>query len=200
MNDLDLIAVSMNNMGIVAKHLGKYYTALDNFHIGLLIALIMGNERKIATGLHNVGIIHDVLGEIHYDNEEYDFAFKEFDEALNLYEQCWTIEDKLKYEMGKSQVKNDIGMVYLHQDKHDEAISYFKESLAIKQKIGHYEGIYNNLYNIGLSYIDKDNYNQALPYLEDALDMAISIGNQKEIDKVNYELDKIKRDGEFRAG
>lgn len=192
-NDLDHIAVSLNNIGIVNKHLQQYNTALDNFHMGLFIALIMGNDRKITTGLHNVGIIHDILGENHYDNKEYDLAFQEFDKALNLYQQCYDIEEKLNDEMGKSKLKNDIGMIYLHKDEYDKALSYFEESLAMKQKIGHYEGIYNNLYNIGLVYIDKDEYDKALPYLKDALEMAKSIGNQKEIDKVNHEINKITR-------
>ena len=185
-------ATALNNMGIVNKHIYELGTALKNFEESLSIAKKIDDNRKIYDNLLNIGILYDIIGEALYNLKKYNLASEIFDDALKIYQDCYNFDEKLNYPMGMSKVKNNIGLIYFHKKEYDLAVKYIQESMEIKEEIGHYEGIYNCIYNIGLIYSDKEDNRNALIFFEKALNMAIHIGNQQEIDKVKYEIDKIR--------
>ncbi|MBK8367373.1 MAG: tetratricopeptide repeat protein [Bacteroidetes bacterium] len=72
---------------------------------------------------------------------------------------------------------NNIGMVYVQQNKTDEAIQFFEKSLAICQSIGDKEGIGTSYLNMGAIYQDKKQFYDANANYFKALEIYETIGD-----------------------
>ncbi len=113
-----------------------------------------------------------------------DIAYKKYstapDECIKLGEQALALSEKLKWQKGKADALNAIGLGYIAKRDYEKALSFFEQSLKIYEEINDKKGISSELAYIGIVYQDLSNYPKALEYIEKALKIAEEIG-----DKIN---------------
>jgi CHAT domain-containing protein/tetratricopeptide (TPR) repeat protein len=91
--------------------------------------------RKAST-LHNMGVVHDELGQ--------------HSEALKFYAQALTIRKVIQDPAGGGATLNNMGLVYQGQQQHSTALKYYQNSLALRRAAKDRPGEATTLNNIGL--------------------------------------------------
>jgi len=112
----------------------------------------LGNKQQIAKCLINLGVLKFSL-------KHYDAAVKQFREAL-------LIADALNDLELAATCNNNIGAIYMVQDKLDSSIAYLEEGskqLNLQDNEIEQADVYNNLANV---YIKQKNFKMAETYLE----------------------------------
>lgn len=79
---------------------------------------------------------------------------------------------------GEDAVLNNIGNIYLSQERYAEALDYYQQSLAIDRELGERAGPGITLGNIGNVYDEQDQYTEALDYYQQALAIHREVGNR----------------------
>ena len=103
--------------------------------------------------------------------ENYLSALEKFKESLDLYQ-------KSNDDLGKSQVSNNIGLIYAKLGNSSKALEYYQKSLFTYQKIGDQEGESSTLNNIGRIYSRSGDFTQALAYYQKSLLISKNIKDQ----------------------
>jgi signal transduction histidine kinase len=143
---------ALNGLGIVHDQTGKYDTALGYYFKAVQIFEKAGYTNKASGSLKNSGNIYRVL--------------KEYDKAHDILQQALA---KQTDSTRIAKILNDIGLVYLDQEKSLKARTYFQ--LLVNQYSGHMDDQLkaNTLNNIGITYSYMKNYQEALKYYQAAL-------------------------------
>lgn len=147
-----------------------------------------GDQRQMLAA--NLGM----LGELYYRTRRPQLARKQYDEALNIYQ-------NLKLESGKAEIYGRIGHLYEKRQLYDSAFYFQRKALAAYQLDRHIEGAAKIYENIGSIYEDLERYDSAYYYFNKAYTLNRQDGNARaQVEVVNNLGDVLRKTGRFREG
>ena len=109
--------------------------------------------------------------------------FGEYDNSLELYQQCLDIELKKlgKHHLDEAAAYNNIGSVWNKKGEYDKALDFYQRCLDIELKtLGKkHPSVSTSISNIGLVWDNKGEYDKALEFYQQSLDIQLkALGNQ----------------------
>lgn len=110
------------------------------------------------------------IGNLYYNKENYEFAFKYLNDALHLYE-------KQGDKSGIAASYTNLGNVLADNNNVGKGIEYYFKSIKIGIEIGDDIGVAMNYNNLGDSYITLKQYKEADSYFQKALIIATKENN-----------------------
>src|SRR5690554_2692839 len=153
--------------GISFRLRGDYLTALEYYQKCLALREEMGDKKRVAGSLNNIGLIY-------YNRDQYPKALDYYQRSLKIYEE---IGDRL----GAANVLNNIGIIYVNHSDKSKALAYFQKSLMIYEEEGNEKAIADCQTNIGNSYKDLGDFKKSLVYHKKSLAIYEKIGDRKGI-------------------
>lgn len=177
-------AISLNNVGYLAKFQGDIPKALNYYSKSLKIHEKINYYNGIASTLINIGLIYQNQGDINkalecferslkiYENigDKYFTAItlnnigslydtpKDITKSLVFYERSLNVFMEINNKEGVSYSLNNIGFVYYILGENLKSLEYFSKSLKIREEINDKSGISNSLNNIGSIYRKQNKY------------------------------------------
>ncbi|MDX2241599.1 MAG: tetratricopeptide repeat protein [Leptolyngbyaceae cyanobacterium bins.302] len=112
-----------------------YGNGYSDATLGESVATRNTHFRK-ASALHNMGVVHDELGQ--------------YSEALKFYAQALVIRKNIEDRAGEAATLNNMGLVYQEQQQYSTALKYYQNSLALRRTAEDRPGEATTLNNIGL--------------------------------------------------
>jgi predicted ATPase len=103
----------------------------------------------------------DIIGQIQR-------ATGEYDEALEQYEKCLEISEKIDYRRGIGQAFSNIGSTHLMKGDLSLALEFFKKGRSIWEEIWDLREIGYSNYNLGRVYFYKGDFDRTLEYLHES--------------------------------
>ncbi|MFX0051563.1 MAG: tetratricopeptide repeat protein [Candidatus Hermodarchaeota archaeon] len=159
----DLLARSLNNIGLIHQYKGDLETALDYYSRSLALFEEIGNPQLIAVSLNNIGLIYWKKGELETALDYYQRSLPAFEKIGNLQQIAISLVN--------------IGQVYQYKGDLDTALDYFQKSLRIRGKIGNDQDIADSLNSIGQNYHLKGDLDTAYTFLLKSLAIRKELGN-----------------------
>ncbi len=163
LNDQFNIGNSYIGFGICYDKSGDFEKALSNYFKALKAYEAAGNIKKQGGCLKNIGNTYRVL-------RTYEKAFEFFQQASEKFMIA-------KDSVGLSNVTNDLGLLYMDQEKIDSAINYFTNVITIYKKHAIKEVNAFALNNLGLCNVRKNNFENAYNYFSASLEAMKKISN-----------------------
>jgi tetratricopeptide (TPR) repeat protein/predicted regulator of Ras-like GTPase activity (Roadblock/LC7/MglB family) len=102
----------------------------------------------------------------------------EYDKALESYEKCLRMQERIDDREGLAIALGNIGVVHADMGEPDRALEFYEKSLREEEKIGNQEGIAATLNNIGLVLFETGELDRALEFYEKSLWTKEKIGDQ----------------------
>ena len=180
--DIQGIANTSNNIGLIYEERGNYKMALEYFSESLQNHIDIGNEKDIAEVKNNISLAYHGLGL--YDNE-----LENCTEALKYFEKAGD-----ERNMGKAL--NNIGRAFCSKEIYDSAIVYQKRAYEQFKKIDDISEMAKTLNNIGAAYYQLKVLDEAEKYLKSSLDIQSTSGSTKEEANAFINLGLIYRERE----
>jgi tetratricopeptide (TPR) repeat protein len=143
---LDLF-IKLGNEECVQGNLQK---ALIYYHEILKKAQYIGDLKRIASCLNNMGIVYSEKGDL--------------DTALEYYENALKIDRDIGYSQGEANVLDNMGIVYSEKGDLDTALEYYEKALKIDRDTGYNEGEAIDYRNIAAVYRKKGDLEKAGTY------------------------------------
>jgi signal transduction histidine kinase/DNA-binding response OmpR family regulator len=137
---------------------------------------------------HNVLVtsrIYNSLGGLARDKENYD-------SALLYYEKAIAVMNEARDDYRMAEVLNNIGIVYLRQDKLDTGLKYFLQSSARAKETGNLRAQILSAVNIGNILIEQKKFSEAEQIELSALNVAKALGDKTQVLQVYLSLAAIK--------
>jgi tetratricopeptide (TPR) repeat protein len=97
-------------------------------------------------------------------------AQKEFENALEYYQQSLRIARELKDASTQSTVLSNLGNIKMYSGHLEEARSYYHEAMALDEALGNAEGLNRVAWNLGLIYQKLGDDEQAVIYMRKWVD------------------------------
>ena len=146
--------------------MGRSYTLVLSEDLAIEYFLKSLNfYQNILKDKKGIGMNFIDIGNLYYSQENYEFAFKYFSEALNLYEE-------LNNEKGVATCYTNLGNVHADNNNISKGLDYYYKSIKIQEKIDFKSGLATNYNNIGDCYIALKQYNEAKMYFDKAMKIA----------------------------
>ncbi|MFK5854981.1 MAG: tetratricopeptide repeat protein [Bacteroidota bacterium] len=171
--DTEGIAYSYNSIGIIYGKWNKFDKALEYYQKAKKLYYRTGNKRALSQVLSNMG-------------EVYNFEFKDYKLALNLYNEALQLKNSVEDKVGIALLNNNLGTLYANMEDHSMALKYFDYSLKMYTELGVPTGVVMVKYNLGELYQNSDQINKAIGYFVSSLKMAEENG-QVDFIADNYE-------------
>ncbi|MBP7074337.1 MAG: tetratricopeptide repeat protein [Rhabdochlamydiaceae bacterium] len=156
-----LVALSLDNVGLSFRDLGKHEEALKylNQSLALMKKIFGPEDRHVLTCLEHVGVALEDLGK--------------HEDALKYHMEVLTLRKKTLGEDHPDMAVslNNVGLSLKALGKHEDALKYQMEALALIKKVfgpEHYQ-VAASLSNVGLSFGELGKYKQALKYKMESL-------------------------------
>lgn len=121
-----VLAHVLNNKGILLTRQHRY----DEAETILMQAL----ETTASKNVHTYATVCSALGNLMVEKAEYD-------RALTFYEKAISFDRQSEFHPGLADNLNDVGRVYLKQNKYDQAVAYFQRSIKIYALLGNSEQV-----------------------------------------------------------
>ena len=155
------LATAFTNKGNASIILGNYPVAIHYFknaQTEFQTSLKQNPDKKhykkgLARSYSSAGVVY-------YEQSDYVLALKNYEKALQLYQE---IDEK----QGISKVLNNIGTVYKSQQIYPKALYYLKEAYKIQVSLGE-KNAPITLTNIGVIYFELGEYQNAIEYYKKA--------------------------------
>ncbi len=161
-------AQSLFNAGACYYYMGDYEHAMDKYLEARRIWEAQKHKPGIAMAANAIAVIHDEL--------------KEFDAALEGYQQSLKLFKELGDKRGMSDPLNNLGILYYsYLNDLDTSLQYHEQALEIRRETGDRLGEAISLNNIGNVYSAKGDLDKALRYYVDALNIKEQLGEKAEI-------------------
>lgn len=138
-----ILGISYDKSGDFENALSHYFTALPYYEA-------VKNYKKQGGTLKNIGNTYRVLGSF---SKAYDF----FTQAIQKYTQA-------NDSVGLANITNDLGLLFMDQNKLDTAIQYFTTVITVYKNYAVKEVNAFALNNLGLCYLKKKDFTPALNY------------------------------------
>ncbi len=161
-------AQALFNAGACYYYMGDYEHAMDKYLDARRIWEAQKHKPGIAMAANAIAVIHDEL--------------KEFDAALEGYQQSLELFKELGDKRGMSDPLNNLGILYYsYLNDLDTSLQYHEQALEIRRETGDRLGEAISLNNIGNVYSAKGDLDKALSYYVDALNIKEQLGEKAEI-------------------
>lgn len=165
----DMMAGTMQNIGLIHINQKKFDEALDYYEKSIEIAAEMKDDYMLSKGFNSLGIIHDNKGK--------------YKEALEYYERALESSGKINDKAGIAQAYNNIAINLNYQDNQEKALDYYLKALKIKEEIGNKSSIAVTQIGIGEVYKEMGKTGMALQYFQRGLENANTTGYKEYIKK-----------------
>ena len=100
-----------------------------------------------------------------------EFWFIDPQQTIDYGHQAFDLAKTIRYDFGKGQALNNIGVGYYFLNDLEKALLFFQRSLKIREKIGEPKDIVSSLNNISVIYSDWHDNEKSLEYLKKILEM-----------------------------
>ncbi|MFH0816306.1 MAG: tetratricopeptide repeat protein [Methanobacteriota archaeon] len=156
--DENELADAFRVKALILSGTGKHDMALDVYRRSLDIWTKLGNERRMAAMLGNMGNVFAEKGE--------------FAKSLEYYEKGLVLLRKLRHKHNIAVMTVNMGATYYSLGNIDKAIEFFKESGDAFGKIGDAFGLATTFLNTGAIYLQFGEYDEAKDVLVKGLAIA----------------------------
>ena len=151
-NSQEGLSNALNIFGCVSFLIGDYSEALDYFEQKLGIDSTIGDDKRRAGTIGNMGLVYQNMGEII--------------KALNAYQNSYEIKKRIDDKRGMANSTSNIGTIFLDKGSFLKALEYQKLSLALEEELGDQRGIAGSLINIGNIYKNIGENDMAMDYYQ----------------------------------
>ncbi|MCX6678546.1 MAG: tetratricopeptide repeat protein [Methanothrix sp.] len=127
-------------------------------------AEILEDKKTISEGIHNLGIISQMMGD--------------YDEARKLFQQSLKIFQDLGDKSGVSSSLHNLGALAQATGDYDEAARLYQQSLEIFQDQGDKSGESKSLHQMGMLAQDTGDYDEARKLYQQSLEIALDLGDK----------------------
>jgi tetratricopeptide (TPR) repeat protein len=148
-------AVTLNNIGFLAKQQGNIPKSLEYLHNSLKIQEEIMDKKGMANSLINIGAIY--------------LDQKDIPKALEYYHKSLKIQEEIMDKSGIAYSLINIGFTYQKQGNISKALEYYHKSLEIQEEIIDKRGMAASLNNIGFLYQNQGNFQKALEFYHKSL-------------------------------
>lgn len=132
------------------------------------------------------------IGNLFFDEENYNFAKQYYNDALEIYE-------KRKDTSGIATCYSNLGNVFAESGEHKQSIEYYKKAIEFQETLNEKDGIATNYNNMGDHSIKLEQYKNAQSYFSKSLKIAKEIDDQYllsiiylNLSDLNNKLEKFK--------
>ena len=161
------IAIALNELGTMYDILGQTQKAIEHLQASLKIRIELNDSMLIAASYNNIGVFY-------YYQEDYTSALQNYNLAVKMLSQS---NPKLCIRY-KASYLNNIGEIYLIQQKFELASEYFNQSIEISKKLDNYYLTSMTLMNIASLYSDQKKTAKAKFLLDQSLELAKKLDNK----------------------
>ena len=173
-----LEVTNLFSLGIAYKKLGNYTKALNSYKQSLKTA------REIDKVSPMELLIVNEIGEFHLDLAQYP-------DALEFYQQAWTIAREIADQTEQGNSLNRIGIVYELLGQYPEALESYQQALDVFKNLGDHEGEGATLANLGGLSRQLSQYTQALAYYQQALEIYRNFGRRREENSIFMNIGNV---------
>ncbi len=177
LNDKFNIGNSYIGLGICYDKSGDFENALTNYFKALPAYEAAGNIKKQGGCLKNIGNTYRVL--------------RSYNKAFDFFQQASEKFIKASDSVGLANVTNDLGLLYMDQDKIDSAINYFTNVINIFKKYATKEVNAFALNNLGLCYLRKNEFGKTYDYFDASLNAMKKINNNYGVSLVQNNIGNL---------
>lgn len=178
---------AQNNYGYLLQRMGDYKESKKQLDAALAYREFVNDTDGIAGSLLHLGLLYNSMGD--------------YTQALDHYFRCIEYakfnEESDPGMMGK--IMNNIGAVYMNQNKYDDALRFYRQAITYKEKAGNKKDLASTYNNIGSIYMSENNYDSALYYFNISLDLRTQSNDfrglgivHKNIGECYFKQDKLK--------
>jgi tetratricopeptide (TPR) repeat protein len=161
-NDSELNAEHLSNLGVCHHSLGDYQQAIDLYTQALTIARDTGHRRTEGLTLGYLGTCHYMLGD--------------YQQALDLHTQALAISREIGDRQGESTVLGNLGLCYYSLGDYQQPIDLYAQALTVAREIGDRAGEARHLGNLGLCHYMLGDYQRAIELHTESLAISREIG------------------------
>ncbi|ELR73906.1 sensory transduction histidine kinase [Fulvivirga imtechensis AK7] len=172
------LSSTYSNIGALYFELEKYAKALEYFDQALKQEIILNNPEGMIGSYINQGVIHKNL-------DDYPNAIRKYKKALDIQEQ-------LRITTNSGTIYNNLGSLYLQQNKLDSAYYCLHQSLHFEQLQGDKRSLTLPYLNLTDYFLTKHDYDSALFYAKESYQMALVSGNMDNIIRSLEYLARVK--------
>ncbi len=149
--NLQDIAGSLNNIGLIYRTKGELDKALEYYQRGLTLFDKINNPFYIALALNNIGDAYRAKGELN--------------KALEYLQRSLALKEELGNPQDIATTLDNIGIIYRAKGELDKAIECFQRSLALEEVIGNNIWSSYTLFYLILLALDQQDQTRAQAYL-----------------------------------
>jgi len=194
-NNKELSARTLNNIGLVQNWQGDLPQALKYFQESLALGQAAGSKAVAAIALANLGMVYSQMGDLARSlecserslaiNQELGAKQKiagtltnigilyhqqgDFEQALNYYRKGLAIDEETGDKMDAASDYEDMGILFRQQGNPDQALEYHRKALATYESLGAKSHIALSLSHIADAYRVQGDYSRALDYYDRSL-------------------------------
>ncbi|MFK7806546.1 MAG: tetratricopeptide repeat protein, partial [Saprospiraceae bacterium] len=118
----------------------------------------------------------------------WEYKINDPDQARSLLNNAITLAEKLRYEKGKGQAYNNLGVVETIHGNGTKSIEYYSKALTIRQSLEDKKGVASLYNNIGNLYSEQDSFALAIENLNQSLLLRQELKDTIRIARVYYNL------------
>jgi|GEM_PF-5158478 len=220
----DDISKTLNNIGIMYRHLGDYESALNYLLRSLAIKETLGNKQTIATTLNNIGVIYNHLEKYQEAISYYDRAIEIFEftgdapgladplnnkgqaleqlgqlsDALEYYQRSLQIEESTQNIRGQSISNAHIGAILRQMKRFDQASQHLNIASQLANQTQSPVVLTETLLQQGLLYIDLKQVGEAERVFLEGLQIATDSSEKEKVVEFHFQLSNVyEMDGQF---
>jgi tetratricopeptide (TPR) repeat protein len=218
----DKLAECLYMMGLAFESLSKYEQV--NEHLDKCLKIIEENNLSLyeikVNSLIKLGSIYGRQGSCVKAMEYYQQAFeiskkhnfpryigdcytglglccyylKDYRESLNYLDNALSLYKLIEYDYGVAMTQNNMGLIYIKQNKPDEALDCFKNSVRLYRKVNKPLSEARSLNEIANIYIQRKDYKECMKYCKRVRDI-LSFNHDELIRAYNLQiLGKVLRE------
>lgn len=167
--NIDFQVIAMNMLGVVHRRKEEIREALDYHKKALELAENSG--KRTITGLRNVAVARNSIGNIYISLRQPELALPEFLSSI-------AIEEETNNKLGLAINYQNIGTIYEERQDFQMALDYYRKSLDYNNQINSTLGRIICQNSIGQVYLKQKRFKEARQIIEPTISKAESIGDK----------------------
>jgi len=171
-------ASALGNIGVVYEEMGMAEKAIYYDKLGLAIKLLRNDTINAATNYNNIGVAFSELLNIP-------------DSAIYYYTKAFEIYKSQGDLLHCAQARNNLGMLYIMQNKFALAKYHLEKADLIFDSVGNLQGKATNQRYFGELYFAQGNDRGSLEYFKSAMDIFRQINDKKSLMEMGTLLSKV---------
>ncbi len=173
----DLMARTLNYMGVGYRNMGNYKQALETFFEASKLSEKFKIYDVLGYNLQSIGDIYNMKGK--------------YEEAIPYIKQALVAFEEINDQRGISYCYYTFGQIYHNQKKYKEAINNYTNSLIMRKRINDKDGAASVTNRIGITYSAMKEYSKALQFHTEALAVYEQLASKRNIVWVNIGIASV---------